>query len=882
MLPSYFLESPDWNNTRADYLRESTLHAQFEIRVDQAPRSVAAVFGAESISYADLESRANRLAHALRKHGAGPGQFIGIFLDRSIHLLVAQLAVLKSGAALACFDPRYPAEALRSILKTLPLNLFLTRSGLLDGFPADTIPALVLDDDTWQASYPDTRPAARAIATDPALLLFTSGSTGLPKAVLHTHRNLLCRFTTTTHIAGFDRSSVFAQTSPISSIDAIDEIFIPLLTGGRCAILPYETVVDPHGLVPALQSTGATHILLVPSLLRVILAVGGELPSLRIWMIGGEPLQGALAREFYEHFSHASLINYYGLTEGDACCHRVQRDQLYSAGVPIGRPVTNTHIYLLNEDFTATPDGQPGEIALAGEGLFREYLNRPELNDVRWCDNPFFPGERIFLTGDLGRIRNGELEYVGRRDRMVKVRGFRVELGEVEAALLLHPAVGECAAALKKVNGQDRLVAYVVPRPDQNPKPYRLLAHARVRLADFAVPSAVVILPTLPLTPTGKVDIAALPEPQDLPDALEYGYVAPRNLAEAQMAALWESLLQRKPIGVNDNFFEIGGNSLTAIDLVLRIEKEFNRTLPISALMQAPTVAALASMVGDNRLADTWSSLVPIRPYGDLTPLFCLHADGGVLFYYNFARMMPTGLPLYGIQARGLVANNRPHTDVPTMAADYIREMQSIQPHGPYYIVAYSLGGVVSLEMANQLQSMGEEVALLGLLDAYGPEYPRVAPDKNLASYKASVHINTLRANRGIWAKLNYLFRRARKRLGIIWSDLAGQALMVFRLPLPHTVRYNHVAKILNEIVDDYRPAPYNGIVTLFRASIQPENIIPDPNLGWADYVSGQLRIIDVEGTHNSIMGEPHLGLLIQALWNELMRLHERTHEFSD
>jgi aspartate racemase len=391
-------------------------------------------------------------------------------------------------------------------------------------------------------------------------------------------------------------------------------------------------------------------------------------------------------------------------------------------------------------------------------------------------------------------------------------------------------------------------------------------------LPDFALPQAVVQIDQFPLSPNGKIDLKALPSPAEIRRQGDESFVSPRDPIEAKLAVLWEKQLQVSPISMNENFFDLGGDSLAAIDLVLRIEKTFKRSLPISALLQHPTIAKLAIILRTDAKMQKWSSLVPIQPNGSLLPLFCIHADGGVMFYYEFARLMDKEQPIYGIQARGLSGEDRPHTSVPQMAADYIAEMRTVQPQGPYQFCAFSLGGVVALEMARQLREAGEYVAFVGLLDAYGPGYPKILSDKNLVDYKMSVHMNTLRLH-GWRGKMDYLSRRARSRWHKIETGLLGSLLTALKIPLPQSIRYNYVARVLNEIVDHYQPTICPGEITLFRASIQPENIIPDSALGWKDYVSGKLKIINVVGTHNSMMKEPHLNIIVQAIQSELQRI---------
>ncbi len=870
---------PTWNDTERDYPRETTLHALFEKQAAAAPQQTVAVFEENSLTYAELNRRANRLAAQLRQGKIAPGQFISVFLPRGFDLLTAQLAVLKAGGALACFDPRYPPEALQHILQTVPLSALLTDRAHANAFPNPSLPRFLVDDSRERKNYSAENLPPLASAADPALILFTSGSTGLPKAVLHTHRNLAARLSNNIHISAFTPQSVFAQSSPITSIDAFDEIFIPLLCGGQSAILPYETVIDPRLLLTALHQRAVSHILLVPSLLRVILAAGASaqnLPALQTWLVGGETLSGALANQFFEKFPAAALLNYYGLTEGDGCFQRVAPG-LETASAPIGRPVANTRIYLVDENLAPVAEGELGEIALAGDGLFREYLGRPELNAARWRPNPFEaadsgPYARLFLTGDLGRYRGGALEYAGRRDRMVKIRGFRVELGEVENAFLRHPTVGACVVADKPVNGQSRLTAYLLLRENLPLSSDSLLTYAREKLPDFAVPAAVVILPQFPLSPNGKVDLSKLPDPAQV--SAPRPLAAPKNPLEKRLLTIWEDLLQRHPVGVDDDFFEIGGDSLTAIDLVLRLEKEFGKALPIAALMQASTVAALASLLTADAPPQKWSSLVPIRPEGARPPLFCVHADGGVLFYHAFSKLLPPGIPIYGLQARGLAdRRDAPLKTVEAMAAHYLREIRAVQAQGPYHFCAFSAGGAVIFEMACQLRAAGEAVGLLALFDAYAPDYPRLLQGTSQAQYKLSVHRNTLRLH-GFFGQVNYLWRRASKRLGKIFSAISSALLRFFHLPLPRLAHYNEIARLVDEAGSAFRPKPYGGEVLLYRARLQPENIVPDGTLGWGPHVVGNLRIVDVEGTHNSIMKPPHLDALVARLLAELDALH--------
>jgi amino acid adenylation domain-containing protein len=869
-------------------------HTLFEIWTDRYPESIAVTGERGQLTYRALDQRANQIAHALRSAGVRRGDVVGLFLDRGPDLVCGLMGILKAGAAFMALDPKTPGEVLSRIFAGVDCRFLLSRHSWTSKLPATSAQLLFLDDPAWFGSQPLSRPLTLIGPNDPACVLFTSGSSGRPKAALYLHRNLATRFSNTIQVSGFDQFSVFAQPSPLTSIDAIDEILLPLVSGGATAIFPYETVTTPHRLVASMAAHQVTHILLVPSLLRVILCAGedldAKLSSLRTWMIGGEPLTGALTRQFYEQLPRAELINFYGLTEGDATFHVTSARFPYGATVPVGRPVQDTKVYLLDEDLKQVPEGQTGEICLAGEGLFHKYLNCPELNAERWVPNPFGATElyaRLFRTGDLGRLGpHGEIEYLGRRDRLVKVRGFRVELGEVEAALSQHPAVDQCVAVAKPSVGngsnplqqQTYVVLYAVLRPGENYTARDLREFLKDRLPDHALPAMIFILDSLPLSPNGKLDVHALLQRDSSEIEIYETYVPPRDSVELRLTQIWEKLLNFHPIGVEDGFFAIGGDSLAAIDLMLIIEKEFQCRLPITALIPAPTISALADLLRGDEKSVSLGSLVPIRVTGSRPPLFCIHADGSVFIYRRFKEYLDPSIPIYGLQAHGLAnPNDQPYNHVDEMAAHYIREIRSVQPQGPYHLCAFSSGGLIILEMARQLHAEDEKVAFLGLLDAYGPAYPEELSTKHLADYKLSVHLNTLRLH-GVQGQMKYLSRRLRRRLSLILSGLFADILMKLRLPLPRKIRYEYVARVIDRAAGLYpRGRTYPGEATLFHASSQPEGIKPDRTLGWAELITGELKIIDVTGTHNSVMmHEPHVAELVRKIDNSLMHLHTR------
>jgi amino acid adenylation domain-containing protein len=891
-MPSFAVSLP---NTTISPIRLAGMpHILFETWADRYPKSIAVTGENGTLTYLEVEQRANQIAHALRLAGVQRGDMVALFLERCPDLVCALLGILKSGAAFVALDPKTPKEALARMFATVDCQLLISRHTLIPNLPITSAHLWSLDDPAWLAGQPLTRPVPFAGPDDPACVLFTSGSSGKPKAVLYLHRNLATRFSNTMQVSGFDQFGVFAQPSPTTSIDAIDELFLPLVNGGATAILPYETVTSPHRLIDALAAHRVTHILLVPSLLRVILSVGEDLDTklnhLRTWMIGGEPLTGELTRQFYRQLPRAVLINFYGLTEGDGTFYVTSPEFQYDTSIPIGRPVPETRAYLLDENLNPVSEGASGEICLAGAGLSHKYLHCLELNVERWVSNPFgcddgYP--RLFRSGDMGRLRpDGEIEYLGRRDRLVKVRGFRVELGEVEAALSQHPAVEQCVAVAKQplANGsaslrhQTYVVAYAILDPGERVSPQNLRDFLKDRLPEHAIPTMVFIRESFPLSPNGKIDFHVLSQLDPVEREMCKTYVPPRDAVELRLTQIWENLLHVYPIGVADSFFDLGGDSLSAIDLMLTIEKEFQCSLPLTALIQSPSIAALATLLRHDGNTISLGSLVPIRVQGSRPPLFCIHADGSVFIYRRFAEYLHPDVPIYGLQAHGLAdPRQQPYRHVEEMAAHYIREIRLVQPHGPYHVCAFSAGGLIIFEMARQLQSEGEQVAFLGLLDAHGPGYPQHLSSKNLAHYKLSVHLNTLRLH-GIKGKIGYIWGRAQHRGNLLLSRASTALLPKLHLPVPRKIRYEYIARLIDRAARLYpRSNTYSGPVVLFYAQNQPEGIQPDRSLGWGAMVTGDLKIVEVAGTHNSIMmHEPHLAELVRKIDSHLSQLQNR------
>jgi amino acid adenylation domain-containing protein len=701
----------------------------FQAQAAHTPDAVAVVCGDVRLTYAQLNERANRLARLLAGRGVGPETIVGVVMERSADLLATLLAVLKTGAAYLPIDPAYPADRIRYTLVDARPVLVITDTGVAGNVPdVGSVPRLLADAPETQAAserLADANPDAterngRPLPAHPAYVIYTSGSTGRPKGVVVSQgslTNFLLAMDDQFRLRGSDRLA--AVTTVAFDISGL-ELYLPLLFGAAVVIVPRHVVQDPAALCDLLPREKITVMQATPSLWRALLDQKLQsLAGLRI-LTGGEALPVDLAERLRRVSGH--VTNLYGPTE----------TTIWSTSTPvgqetgIGRPIWNTRVYVLDDRLRPVPAGAAGELFIAGSGVARGYLNRPGLTAERFVACPFgAAGKRMYRTGDVVRCTgDGALEYLGRADDQVKVRGFRIELGEVEAALAAHPSVGQAIVTVREdVPGDQRLVGYVVPAPGAGTADGLDLSGIRAflheRLAEYMVPSALVVLDKVPLTPNGKRDRKALPAPEFVPTTT---YRAPTTPQEGILCTIFAEILGVPRIGLDDNFFEYGGQSLLAARVVSRIRSILNVQIPLSALFDAPTVGKLNAAITQSWIQGGRGALLPIRASGTHPPLFCVHPIGGLAWcYMPLVRYMPKEFPLYGLQAQGLDGKTEPHQSIREVAEAYIKEIRTVQESGPYYLLGWSFGGLVAHEMAVQLQSVGEDIAALIIMEAYLP-----------------------------------------------------------------------------------------------------------------------------------------------------------------
>ena len=618
---------------------------------------------------------------------------------------------------------------------------------------------------------------------------------------------------------------------------------LPYLDEVRAAAASPALEPDAYSIPALVGRYGVTHMQCTPSLATMLCGEPdgrAALAPLRQLLVGGEALTPALASMLAQTVAGV-VVNMYGPTETTIWSSTYRLDGVGEGAVPIGRPIANTRLFVLDDARHPVPAGTPGELYIGGDGVAAGYLNRPELTDERFVADPFGPAvdARLYRTGDLVRYRpDGNLEFLGRVDQQVKVRGYRIEIAEVEAVLTAHPDVEEAVVMAVGDPGDTdrRLVAYVTTRHGTPPTAESMRRHLADALPDFMVPAGIDVVPSLPRTPNGKVDRAALPGSGSSAAAREGSHAAPRDDLERRLVEIWERELGVRPIGVDENFFELGGHSLLALRVFAEIDRTFGVRLPLATFFRAPTVADLAAILRQEVSArkDSWSALVAVQPSGSRAPLFCVHAHGGhVLFYKDLARHLGSDQPFYALQARGVDGIREPAGSFEEMAAEYIEEIRGVQPTGPYRLGGDCLGGVVAYEMAQQLRALGEEVALVAMFDSFHPGYRPYLP----ASLYELIHRvrllfgfhlqNVIRLP--MREKLAYI-RAKRQRLLFL-----GRAMLSPGTHLADPlVRTQHA---LDAAFDAYRPKPYAGRVVLYRASRQPTGIHKDRTLGWSNLI---------------------------------------------
>jgi amino acid adenylation domain-containing protein len=866
-----------WNATRTNYPRDACIQELFEAQALQRPDAIAVAFSDRQVTYRELDLRANQLAHHLQKLGVGPEVPVGVCLERSPEMIVGLLGILKAGGAYVPLDPTCPPERLRYLLEDARTPVVLTQQRLLPSLPACASAWTCVDaDDERIARERSSRPDRAATAENLAYVIYTSGSTGRPKGTMVTHR-AICRLVVNTDYVRLRPVDRVAQASNPSFDAATFEIWGALVHGARLVIIPAEVVLSPRELAEYVRRQEVSVLFVTTALFNQLAqTVPGIFRPLNHVLFGGEAADPRLVREVLDKGPPQRLLHMYGPTETTtfATWHQVQAVPEGARTVPIGRPIANTQVYLLDPHRQPVPPGVPGEVYIGGDGLARGYLNRPGLTADTFIPNPFGEGPqaRLYKTGDRARyLADGTMEFLGRSDNQVKIRGFRVELGEVEAVLGQHPAVRRAVVLARTgVAGEQRLIAYIVPGPAGAPPRAELRRFLRERLPEQMVPWAFVPLQALPLTATGKVDRQALPAPDGVRLEGEQTFVRPRNALERQLAQVWERLLDVRPVGATDDFFELGGHSLLAARMMDEVAAAVGKRLSLATLFEGATVGHLAEALLKHTGADCGSLLAPFRPRGPRRPFFFLHgdyADGG-LYCLNLVRYLDADQPVYLLQPHGLQGRAVPPT-IEAMAEAYLRVVRGARPAGPYLLGGFCNGGLIAFEMARRLRQQGQGVDLLVVIGAPangGVSRPLrwfIGACSRLLRLSLAQQVDLvvlLREfarrwrERRAWGKVRTVVQGAVKA-----ATLAGLLRRAGRAPAAASFSKNDLH--YGKAVSDYIPPAYPGRVTLLRHDIPAG---ADPALGWRA-VAAEVVVHAIPGDHTTCLTD-HVHVLAERL----------------
>ena len=709
-----------------------------------------------------------------------------------------------------------------------------------------------------------------------AYVIYTSGSTGVPKGVEICHRGIV-RLLVGVDYVQLTNQEVVLQLAPLSFDASTFEIWGALLHGAALVLFP--------GRVPAAQDLGdvltrqkVTTLWLTSSLFNAVIdEAPAALSSVRQLLVGGEALSAAHIRRALSALPQTQLINGYGPTESTtfACCYSIPRRlEEAASSIPIGRPISNTQVYILDRQLELVPIGVVGELHIGGDGLGRGYLNRPDLTCEKFIANPFTGrlGDRLYKTGDLARyLPDGNIEFMGRLDDQIKIRGYRIEPGEIEAALTQHPAVKAAAVIARQVQASEKsLMAYVVPKEGQALTAQGLQTFLRQNLPPYMIPARFMFVASLPLTPNGKVDRQALPASETVELASHSKFIVPRDGVESKLLEIWQKVLGNQPISVADNFFDLGGHSLLATKLLVRIEKTFEQKLSLAALFQAPTIEQLAAVLR-NESPMARSLVTPIQPEGSRPPFFCIGA--GPLFRSLALRLGPEqpflGLGLGKAEVQELPTPFR----LEDIAASLIKKMRLLQPEGPYPLGGWCMDGVVAYEMARQLQALGERVPLVVLFDAENP-----ASLKEYSKFDLFKVRSYLLAQKWRFFFTNLLGLRLKEAAAYVQVCVTS-SLRLLRLKIWEVNYKFHLRvgrriegsllnnyRILFNAVRNYRPKPYSGRVVIFRCESRPEGRFRDDRYGWSGLAVGGLELHFVPGNHVDMFREPNVEIMANTL----------------
>jgi amino acid adenylation domain-containing protein len=869
-----------------DYTHAKGLHQLVEEQVAHRPGATALVFEKGSLTYGELNLRANRLANHLVRLGTGPDERVVLFLDRSLELVVGMLAVLKTGAAYVPVDPAYPVERAGFMLQDAKARVVLTMEALRGRLPPGKTRVVCLDSE-WSliAEENAAAPFIQACERNLAYVIYTSGSTGRPKGVSMPHGPLLNLLEWQQGESQYQTGRrTLNSTSPSFDV-SFQEIFSTLGYGGTLVIFPARSTGDLAAMLDLVEQEGVDRIFVPFVVLRCLaelVATRGHVPeTLREVITAGEQLQITPAIRTMFESGRMLLVNQYGPTE----THVVSSYKLSGPAVnwpalpPIGQPIHNVQLHILDDRQQPVPEGAPGELYAGGAAPARGYLNREDLTQERFIADPFsaHTGGRLYRTGDLvRRLPSGQIEFLGRKDQQVKVRGFRIELGEIEAALGLHPGVRECGALARPDGAGDmRIEAFLVARDSGVLSAGELQAWLQQKLPVHMIPSVFIRVESLPQTLNGKLDRKALAAMPGIPLTATSDYVAPGDELEAKLCEIWRTVLKVEGVGIKDNFFERGGHSLTAVRLVTDLQQQFKVQLSLADLFSAPTIAEQARRL---RNPGTPNRPLPsriLRGSGTGVPLFYIPGIWGFEFLPRAlaCRIGASGRYFDGFEYPGLNGGGPTPDRVEGLAANLLPQLEQLWPKGPYFLAGYSFGGTVAFELARQLEAKGRDVPLLVLLDSTNEAD---LPDTNRSWWEAMQLLCRSAREAGTWFAIRMICTAAANKFRYVCLRSMRPVTT-----LPEGDSENPVNTALTRAETNYHPGVFNGKLTLVKVQETPfqgwrRDGGTTPFNGWERVCPNGIEVIQVKGDHRSFLQEPEIYNVAEIMSNLLAQANQR------
>ncbi len=843
-----------------------------QARSDPGKRAVQAA--GRNLTYGELQRAADRLAQRLQAAHVRPNELIAVMLDKGWQQAVAVYGTLAAGAAYVPIDPAWPQDRIRHLLDSINARLVLTREGLLDAHALTKGVRAILIEDTEPDTAEIMSPAT-AGPQDLAYIIFTSGSTGMPKGVMIDHRGALNTVVDINRRFGVTERDVVYGISSLYFDLSVYDLFGTVAAGATLVLPDAGSATSPQAWIEAILAQQVTVWNSVPALMQLLVdaaqAGGIVLPSLRTVMLSGDWIPVALPQQIRQVAPNARIISLGGATEASiwSIHFPIERDDPDWISIPYGRPLANQSWHVLDDNGQDAPTWVTGHLHIGGIGLALGYWQDKAKTDAAFVTHPR-SGERLYRTGDLGRyLPDGNIEFLGRSDFQVKIQGFRVELGEIEQALAAHPEVRAATVIATGAAAGKQLHAFILPQAGAvNLAPAAVQEFLRGKLPRYMVPNQVTLLEQFPLTANGKVDRQALAKLGALSHTPQQGSSAAATAMEKELLAIWEEVLELHPLGIRDDFFELGGQSFAAVRVMTRIAKQFGCRLPLSELLEGRTVSHLARRLGDAlRQSKTWSPLVPIRlDHNGRRPCFFVHPAGGnVLCYRHLAEQ--AGRPFYGLQAPGLSGEQPPLDRIGQMAARYLQAVRQVQPRGPYLLGGWSSGGVIAFEMACQLEAQGEAVERVLMLDTPAPlQHEAVDDGVMLRWFLEDLDIG-LDAASIDWSALPEPDRHLASVLPLLARQRIGAELDPAQLEFVY-----RVFRATIHACRDYRPASIQAPISVLRAAEgrvsefigHPADGAPD--WGWSGFTSGTVSSETVPGNHYTILAPQHRAALLDVL----------------